>query len=82
MRLIREYTYMRKNKTNSKIQDSVLRLKSEEKIIENDETFKKLNLAQKNTKDNIDFIERALEIMQNLSFQIKNTIEIMKLTNN
>jgi len=36
---------MRKNKTNSKIQDSVLRLKSEEKIIENDETFKKLNLA-------------------------------------
>lgn len=71
-----------KNKTNSKIQDSVLRLKSEEKIVENDETFKKLNLAQKNTKDNIDFIERALEIMQNLSFQIKNTIEIMKLTNN
>jgi len=34
-----------KNKTNSKIQDSVLRLKSEEKIVENDETFKKLNLA-------------------------------------
>lgn len=71
-----------KNKINFKVQDSVLRLKSEEKLIENDETLKKLNLVQKNTKDNIEFIERALEIMQNLSFQIKNTTEIMKLTNN
>lgn len=69
-------------KTATNIQDSVLRLKSEEKLIANDENIKKLNLIQKNTKDNIDYIERALNILQNFGFQIKNTTDIIKITSN
>ncbi len=64
------------------ITDSVLRLKTEEKLLNNDENIKKLNTLQKSTKDNIDYIERALTILSNLGFSIKNTTEIMKLTNN
>lgn len=69
-------------KTATNIQDSVLRLKSEEKLVANDENIKKLNLIQKNTKDNIDYIERALNILQNFGFQIKNTTDIIKITSN
>jgi hypothetical protein len=54
--------------SDKKISDSVLRLKSEDKISENDENIKKLNLIQKYTKDNIDFIERALTILSNFGF--------------
>lgn len=46
----------------NKVQDSVLRLKSEEKISEKDENLKKLNVLSKQTQDNIDFIEHALNI--------------------
>lgn len=58
---------------------SVLRLKSEDKLAENDETLKKLNDLYKKTQTNIDFIERALNILQNFTFSIKNSIEILKL---
>ena len=71
-----------KKKTSNNLNDSVLRMKSEEKISENDENIKKLNSLQKITKDNIDFIERALTILSNFGFQIKNTTDIIKLTNN
>lgn len=64
-----------KNTTNI----SSLRLKSEDKISENDETLKKLNLLYKKTQTNIDYIERALNILQNFTFSIKNSIEILKL---
>lgn len=71
-----------KKKTSNNLSDSVLRMKSEEKISENDENIKKLNSLQKITKDNIDFIERALTILSNFGFQIRNSMEIIKLTNN
>lgn len=71
-----------KKKTANNLSDSVLRMKSEEKISENDENIKKLNSLQKITKDNIDFIERALTILSNFGFQIRNSMEIIKLTNN
>lgn len=71
-----------KKKSSNNLSDSVLRMKSEEKISENDENIKKLNSLQKITKDNIDFIERALTILSNFGFQIKNTTDIIKLTNN
>ncbi len=71
-----------KKKSSNNLNDSVLRMKSEEKISENDENIKKLNSLQKITKDNIDFIERALTILSNFGFQIKNTTDIIKLTNN
>lgn len=71
-----------KKKAASKVNDSVLRMKSEDKILENDENMKKLAILQKCTKDNIDFIERALSVLSNFGFQIKNTTDIMKLTSN
>lgn len=72
-------TILKKKMTENKIQDSVLRLKSEDKLTENDETIKKLNLLAKQTQDNIDFINKALEIFSNFGFQIKNSIEALKL---
>ena len=69
-----------KKKTESlKLQDSVLRMKSEEKLLENDENIKKLNSLYKNTQDCIDYIERALNVLNNFGFNIKNSIEALKL---
>jgi hypothetical protein len=49
-RILDAKTKIIKQKTStSKINDSVLRMKSEEKILENDETLQKLNIMYKNT---------------------------------
>lgn len=64
---------------NNKVQDSVLRLKSEEKLTETNENLKKLNILSKQTQDNIDFIEHALNIFQQFGYNIKNVYEILKL---
>ncbi len=58
---------------------SILRLKSIDKISENDETVKKLNTMFKNTQDCIDFIEKALNILNSFNFNIKNAIDSLKL---
>lgn len=71
---------MKKKMSENKIQDSVLRIKSEEKISENDENIKKLNVLSKQTQDNIDFIERSLNIFANFGFQIKNITDVLKLS--
>lgn len=68
-----------KKMANTKATDSVLRMKSEDKIIENDETMKKLASLAKQTQDNIDYIERALGILANFGFNIKNVTEVFKL---
>lgn len=70
---------LKKKIGENKNTDSVLRMKSENKIVENDETIQKLNKAAKITQDNIDYIERALNILQNFGFQIKNVTEVLKL---
>ena len=70
---------LKKKMTQVKAQDSVLRMKSEEKLSENDENMKKLNLLREQTQSNIDFIERALGIFANFGFQIKNTTDVLKL---
>ena len=61
------------------MQDSILKMKSEDKIAENDENIKKLNLLFKNTQDCIDYIERALNILNSFGFNIKNSIDALKL---
>ncbi len=71
-----------KKKMSSSSNDSILRLKTEDKISENDPTIQKLNNLQKITKDNIDYIERGLSILSNFGFNIKNAIETFKLTSN
>lgn len=73
---------LKKKTSENKMSDSVLRMKSEEKISESDENIKKLNILQKTTKDNIDYIERALTILSNFGYQIRNTTDIIKLTSN
>lgn len=73
---------LKKKMVESNMSDSVLRVKNEDKITANDQNIQKLNTLQKITKDNIDFIERALNILANFGFSIKNTTEILKLTSN
>lgn len=68
-----------KKMSDNKNNDSILRLKSEDKIVENDETMKKLAALSKQTQDSIDFVERALGILANFGFSIKNTTEVFKL---
>ena len=70
---------LKKKTASSKTQDSILKMKSEEKISENDETIKKLNALFKNTQDCIDYIERALNILNSFGFNIKNAIDALKL---
>ena len=70
---------LKKKTAMVKSTDSVLRMKSEEKISENDETVKKLNLLSKQTQDKIDYIERALNILQNFGYQIRNVHDVLKL---
>lgn len=71
---------IKKKMSENKLQDSVLRLKSEEKIVQNNENIKKLNALAKQTQDNIDYIERCLQVLANFGFQIKNIVEVMKLS--
>jgi len=68
-----------KKMSSNKNSDSILRMKSEDKILENDETLKKLAMLSKQTQDCIDYIERALGILANFGFQIKNITEVFKL---
>ena len=68
-----------KKMASTKTTDSVLRMKSEDKIVENDETMKKLASLAKQTQDNIDYIERALGILSNFGYQLRNVVEVFKL---
>ena len=70
---------LQKKVEESKTQNSVLRLKTESKISENDETIKKLNEMAKTTQENIEFIERAFSILDGFNWQIRDTIELLKL---
>ena len=70
---------LKKKFSETKMKDSVMRLKAEEKIAESDETVQKLNKLQKITQDNIDYIERALTILSNFGFNVKNATEVIKL---
>ena len=68
-----------KKMASTKTTDSILKMKSEDKIIESDETMKKLAVLSKQTQDSIDYIERALGILANFGFNIKNVTEVFKL---
>jgi hypothetical protein len=59
----------------------VLKLKSEEAIANSDERVKKLNILQNKTKENLDYLERAMNILNDMVWQIKNTINILQLEN-
>lgn len=54
---------LKKKMSDVKVNDSILRMKSEDKLQENDDTMKKLTVLSKQTQDNIDFIEHALNVL-------------------
>lgn len=68
-----------KKKVASSANKSILRLKTEDSISQNDETIKRLNFLQDKTNSNIEFMERGFNILDNFPFVIKNTIDILKL---
>lgn len=70
---------MQKKTAGLKNADSVLRMKNEDRIAETDETMKKLAELGRKTQTNIEYIERALNVLQNFGFQIKNCVEVYKL---
>jgi hypothetical protein len=59
--------------------NSILKMKSEDIISENDERIKKLNILYDRVKTNIDFLERAMNILNDFGFSIKNCIDLFKL---
>lgn len=70
---------LKSKSSQTKMHDSLLKLKSEDKLAENDENLKKLNVLQANTQDCIDYIERSLNVLNSFGFNIKNAIETLKL---
>lgn len=68
-----------KMSTLDKASTSIVRLKSEQSIIENDENIAKLNALIDIVKDNIDYIERSMNILNDLIWQVKSCIELVKL---
>ena len=71
--------FIKQKMANSKCTDTVLRLKAEESIAKNDETMRKLNKLSEITQSNIEYIERAMDILANFGFSIRNATEILKL---
>jgi len=71
--------YLQKKMSSVKATDSILRMKSEENLANNDETIKKLNTLAEVTKNNIEYIEHAMNILGEQNFSIKNAIECLKL---
>ena len=58
---------------------SVLKLKTDTAVSEGDEKIQRLDTLRKVTEANIDYIEHVFNILDGFGFQIKNTIELLKL---
>ena len=65
---------------NKNTKSSILSLKSEDIASHNDIRIKKLNILNENSKFNIEFIERALNIFQDMNYQIGNSIKLFEIT--
>jgi len=68
-----------RSKVDSKVSDSLLRMKSEDNISKNDENVIKLNKMMENVKENLEFLEKAMNILNDFGFTVKNAIDIIKL---
>lgn len=68
-----------KSKLKNNPSESVLKMKSEDIISDNDEKIKKLNDYLKKVKDNIDCLERCQDILANFGFNIKYYTDLYKL---
>lgn len=65
--------------STANVSDSILQLKREETIAGNDENIQKLNKLMENVKINIDFLEHSLNVLNDFGFNIKNSIDVLKL---
>lgn len=68
-----------KSKISAGVSKSVLPLKNMDKIAQEDENIKKLDSMYEVVKNNIDFLERAMNILNDFPFTIKNSVDILKL---
>ena len=68
-----------KAKLGSGVGKSVLPLKNTDIISQEDENVKKLDAMSEIVRNNIDFLERAMNILNDFPFTIKNSIDILKL---
>jgi hypothetical protein len=68
-----------RSKLSTGVQKSILPLKNTEKIANEDENVKKLDILNERVKSNIDFLERAMNIINDFSYSIRNSIDILKL---
>jgi U3 small nucleolar RNA-associated protein 14 len=64
---------------NGKVSTSVLKMKSEDVLSENDEQIRKLNSMNDRVKTNIEFLERAMNILNDFGFSVRNCIDLYKL---
>lgn len=65
--------------STANVSDSILQLKREETIAGNDENIQKLNKLMENVKINIDFLEHSLNVLNDFGFNVKNSIDVLKL---
>lgn len=65
--------------SSTNVSDSILQLKREESIAGKDENILKLNKLMDNVKINIDFLEHSLNVLNDFGFNIKNSIDALKL---
>jgi len=68
-----------KSKLSAGVGKSVLPLKNMDKVSQEDENIRKLDIMNEAVKSNIDFLERAMNILNDFPFAIKNSIDILKL---
>jgi hypothetical protein len=78
-RIVNAKAKLLKSKTASSPSTSLLKMKTEDKLEENDETMQKLTKLGKDTQDCIDYIERSLNVLNSFGFSIKNAIDALKL---
>ena len=68
-----------RSKVDAKVSDSILRMKSEDAIARNDPNVAKLNRMYDNVRENIEFLEKAMNILNDFGFTVKNAIDVIKL---
>lgn len=68
-----------KSKLGTSANKSILPMKNTDSICQEDETIKKLDKMSERVRNNIDFLERAMNILNDFPFTIKNSIDLLKL---
>lgn len=68
-----------KSKLGTSANKSILPMKNTDSICQEDETIKKLDKMTERVRNNIDFLERAMNILNDFPFTIKNSIDLLKL---